>query len=115
MVDRYTLNDAHEPVPEPDLLTWALWMDQADRRVARTKLESGFEVSTVFLGLDHNFFGEGPPILFETMIFRPAADGNWKNDEWTDLCHRYATWAEAETGHMEIVEQLGVRLKGRVK
>lgn len=26
-------------------------------------------VSTVFLGIDHNFGPPGPPVLFETMIF----------------------------------------------
>jgi hypothetical protein len=29
----------------------------------------GVEISTVFLGLDHNFSGTGPPVLWETMIF----------------------------------------------
>lgn len=45
------------------------------RRVARTQIKDGPEVSTVFLGLDHNFAGLGAnPFLYETMVF--------KADEW---------------------------------
>ena len=54
-------------------------------------------VSTVFLGLDHRFWGEGQPILFETMIF-----GGPFNDNQTMYCdyqERYCTWGQAETGH----------------
>lgn len=57
---------------------------------------NGWRVSTVFLGLDHQW-GDGPPLLFETMIFR---DGDVPDvaelNEWQD---RYSTWAEAEAGH----------------
>lgn len=31
-------------------------------------------VSTVFLGIDHRFGGDGPPVLFETMIFGGPLD-----------------------------------------
>ena len=47
-------------------------------------------VSTVFLGLDHAFDG-GTPLLFETMIF------GGEHDEYQE---RYATWDEAEAGHL---------------
>ena len=43
------------------------------------------EVSTVFLGIDHQF-GYGKPLLFETMIF------GGKNDGYQT---RYSTWEEA--------------------
>lgn len=108
---RYIL-DGKEVVPAPDLLAWARWFETADRRVARTDLDSGVWVSTVFLGLDHSWSGDGPPIVFETMAFNAPYEG-------TDLdgkprivncdemdCRRYATWAEAELGHMEMVEEL---------
>jgi hypothetical protein len=32
-------------------------------------------ISTVFLGLDHRHFGDGPPLLFETMVFGGSRDG----------------------------------------
>jgi hypothetical protein len=48
----------------------------------------------VFLGIDHNFFGDGPPILFETMVFGGPMDQDQR---------RYSTWDEAEFGHAAIV------------
>lgn len=53
-------------------------------------------ISTVWLGLDHSF-GDGPPLIFETMIF-----GGTLND----YCERYATEEEAEEGHQRAVEQV---------
>ena len=55
------------------------------------------EVSTIFMGLDHNFSNEGPPILFETMVFGGALDQEQA---------RYATWEEAEAGHKAMVEMV---------
>ena len=57
-------------------------------------------ISTVFLGMDHNFLGPTPKI-FETMIL------GGRYDEWQ---WRYATWDEAVAGH-----EYAVRLvKGEV-
>lgn len=54
------------------------------------------EISTVFLGLDHGW-GDGPPSLFETMVF----GGAWDQDQ-----ERYCTWDEAEAGHKATVEKI---------
>ena len=51
-------------------------------------------VSTVFLGINHNYFG-GCPLLWETMVF---PDG--------EVCQRYSTYEEAMIGHREMVESL---------
>lgn len=48
------------------------------------------QISTVFLGIDHNRVGAGPPVLFETMIF----GGKYNCEQ-----RRYCTWDEAERGH----------------
>ncbi len=86
----------HEPMAV-DMLTWAKWIEKIDnRKVALTEINNKCEVSTIFLGLDHNWFGDGPPILFETMIF-----GGPLNREG----QRYATWEQAERGHEEWVVQ----------
>ena len=82
------------PVLEPDLMTWCEWFESADRVVFQTEIPGGL-VSTVFLGLDHQF-GIGPPLLFETMIFR---DGE-SDDSW-----RCSTWLEAEAQHARVVEK----------
>jgi hypothetical protein len=75
--------------------------DMAYARVARTRITSTsdpaieWEVSTVWLGVNHNFAGDGPPIIFETMVF-----GSGDGDQWMQ---RYATEAEARAGHAETV------------
>lgn len=87
--------DGQEPVAEPDVIKWAKWFGGADRQVA-LDIVDGRRVSTVFLGIDHNFRSSGPPVLFETMIFGPDEGGCW----------RYATWAEAAAGHAAVVAAL---------
>lgn len=81
-----------EPKAVDDVLEWAGWFETAERTVAKTHLPN-VEVSTIFLGLDHSFGGL-PPILFETMIF------GGEHDQYQD---RYATWEEAEAGHLRAV------------
>lgn len=89
-------------VPEPDLDKWARWFQTADREVAVTEVGS-FTVSTVFLGLNHRFFGEGPPILFETMVF--------SDRESTDYMTRCSTWLEAEKMHQKAVQKFTRRAR----
>ena len=86
-------------VPEPNPLVWAKWFEQADRHVAQDYL-GGERVSTVFLGIDHNW-EETSPVLYETMRF---AEGE------TQLVARYSTWEQAELGHRLIVESLQQQL-----
>lgn len=92
----YTLNDDHSVNLVHDSTAWRWWMDWADRRVDQT-IVGPYRISTVFLGLDHNF-GSGPPLLFETMCF----DGN----DTEVNCIRYETWEQAEWGHKEIVRRM---------
>ena len=73
--------------------TWARWWGPADNRIASDEIGKVY-ISTVFLGLDHNFRGRGDPILFETLIFGGALDGEMR---------RYCTYDEAERGHQEAV------------
>lgn len=82
------------PVECNDTLAWSKCFEINEaRRVASTE-KDGITVSTVFLGVDHNW-GEGPPVLFETMIF-----GGPENE----YQERYCTWEEAEEGHKRAVE-----------
>lgn len=93
--DKYILAaDGETPIPEPELVKWAAWFESAERHVAQDSLADGLRVSTVFLGLDHNFgFGsERVPILWETMIF--GADGDLE-----DYQERYKSYADAVAGH----------------
>lgn len=83
------------PVPGDDARTWALWMQQASRRVAETWVTPMLRISTIFLGLNHQFFEDGPPLLFETLVFRNG---------YADEQERYSTWHEAEQGHEHMVD-----------
>lgn len=73
--------------------------DPDARRVALDTV-GNMHVSTVFLVLDHGF-GQGPPVLFETIVF----SGTDNPDDWgADLdMRRYCTEAEALAGHNETV------------
>lgn len=99
MSDKYILVDGI-PALEPDLLKWAMWFETADRTVGMTVV-GRYEVSTVFLALDHNF-GCGIPVLYETMIFGP-------DDAQSDT-RRYATVEEAQEGHERVVAALAERV-----
>ena len=65
---------------------------EGDRTVARTQVGDAM-VSTVFLGLDHNW-GQGPPLIFETMVF------GGPNNEYM---LRYSTESAALAGHDQVV------------
>jgi len=69
MSDKYILDVDWNPVPCPDLLVWGRWMQQiGNGRIVVKEKVGDCEVSTVFLGLDHSY-GEGPPLLWETLVF----------------------------------------------
>jgi len=94
MSGRYIL-DGHKAV-KVDLMTWAEWFEKIEsRHVAREKIGDA-EISTVFLGIDHSF-GQGPPLLFETMVFGGALD------QEQDRC---TNWEEAETMHAAMCERV---------
>lgn len=82
-------------VPMDDLREWAEWFETAERVVKQEDV-GPYLVSTVFLGLDHNFAMHGPPILFETMI--------WVDGATLDYQERCSTWDEALVMHQEGVE-----------
>lgn len=99
----FVLDDNRHPVACPDVLKWGLWYEQADRSVAYTTVKDGY-LSTVFLAIDHSFLPGAKPLLFETMLFMRDGDCN--------LIARYATWPEAELGHLEWCEQHAELLEG---
>jgi hypothetical protein len=85
------------------LMEWAEWFETAERHVALTPLDE-YTVSTVFLGLDHRWSGDGPPIVFETMIYGPKQEisllGRKREvPEFLDYQERYCTYEQALEGH----------------
>lgn len=85
---QYVLNEHGEAKPCEDLLEWGRWMQKAERHIGDDHVGE-VHVSTVFLGLDHSF-GDGPPILWETMIF------GGEHDQYQE---RYTTREVALAGH----------------
>lgn len=93
--------ETKEVTPAGDLLDWARWMEEHDRRVARwgfiVKLPWNGKpilevlISTVFLGLDHSFNPNSQPLVFETMMF--------VNNTGDVYVERYTSWDEAVAGH----------------
>lgn len=84
------------PVKVPTLMDWAMTFSDPQNKIANDQVGDA-SVSTVFLGIDHNFFGDGPPVLFETMVFVGKGDGQMK---------RYASYDDAERGHKETLAEV---------
>lgn len=74
-----------------------------DRFDLKTEVEYNgktYGVSTVELGMNHNF-GIGRPLNYETMIF--IHDGFGGNNEFEYFQKRYTTQEEAKKAHFNIV------------
>ena len=82
--------------PCKNIYDWAFLGKTAERhkQIADTYLYE-CRISTVFLGINHSYSNDGPPLLFETMIFGGKHDG---------LQCRCSTYLQAERGHAIIVE-----------
>ena len=65
-------------------------------------------ISTVFLGIDHNFGGAvgDPPVVFETMVFGGDLD---------ESMDRYTTWRKAKIGHLVFVAKFDEIIRKRFK
>lgn len=99
MTDKYILQGT-TPVLEPNLYAWAQWFETAERHVAETWVTPDVRVSTVFLGLDHQW-SDGPPLLWETMVFGAGMGED---------CWRWSTYHDAKQGHERMVEQVRAAL-----
>ena len=126
MTERWKIHYIREPDgtirTTEDSLEWAKWFQTANRRICLDVIPlrslflrilrllfflptRGGYLSTVFLGIDHNFSYEGPPILFETMAF----------DIDIDVESRWATENEARIGHGVILQMLQAkRARGEI-
>lgn len=106
-IGHWILDENHDPV-KATLMQWAQWVEVFENKIVEQTEIEGYMISTVFLGLDHNWSGQGPPILFETMVFR-AADWHEPDKDKRRLVdqdmNRYATWDEAKKGHRRFIWQ----------
>lgn len=103
---RYILDARGEPVPCEDINEWGRWYGNIDnRRLAEDRDEApgapDIRISTVFLALDHQW-GDGPPVLWETLVFGGPLDGEMD---------RYTSRAAALRGHQAMCERVGRSLR----
>lgn len=95
----YVLDERKNP-KRATLEEYAAWLaskgGEEYRVVDQTKITKEITVSTVFLGVDHNS-GDGPPLLWETIIFGLCANGCACNAR--DFVERYSTFEGAKKGH----------------
>jgi hypothetical protein len=108
---QYILDDAGEPVPCHDLIEWGRFMASEHLRRVAQDLDEGdpgkeVRVSTVFLGLDHNFFGKGPPVLWETLVFGGVLDGEMD---------RYTSRAAALEGHQAMCLRVRATIEKKIE
>ena len=98
---RHYILEGHEPraVDVAEFAPWWASHPGPKRAVAQETLPDGRWLSTVFLGFDHGW-SDGPPLLFETMLFRS------QDDLTEELCRRYSTWDEAAAGHAAVLRRL---------
>lgn len=92
----YILDERGEPVECDDVLAWGAWFETAKRTVAHDVVGDA-RVSTVFLGVDHNFRGGGFPLLWETMVFGGPLDMEQE---------RYACAGDALLGHAGVLARV---------
>jgi hypothetical protein len=101
---RYFLLKDRTIIPCPDISVWAREHEQGTRQIANDYVGS-VRVSTIFLGLDHNYNDSQEPILFETMVFN---EGSW-SERRQDRC---STWEQAQGMHMTMLARV---LSGRLE
>jgi len=96
MSDYYIL-DGHKAIPCTSL-EWARWYETAkQKRIVAKDTVCGHDISTVFLGLDHQWNDVGPPHIFETMVFGGPLDQEQE---------RCSTWEQAEKMHGDMCNRV---------
>lgn len=85
---------------------WLIRRQAGDyKRVASTVLDKDGEkrvVNTVWLGLNHRFNDDLPPLIFETTVYAATNNGTVLDD----YQERYTTETEALAGHGRAVESV---------
>lgn len=106
----YILDERGESVPESDTLKWGEWFEVNPRSLGDDSI-GPYRVSTIFLGVDYSF-GDGPPVLWETIIFGMPEEmevipkirrRKRKSFRKTVEMMRYTSKAEALAGHASAI------------
>jgi hypothetical protein len=97
-MDRYILDDDGNPIRETEYSLWDAWMSLERFKsciLAKNIIgDAAAVVTTVFTGLDYSFAG-GPPLLYQSTLFRADMRG--------EVTRRYPTKLEAMAGHTDLL------------
>ncbi len=100
MSDYYKLDENKNAIP-CSIDEWAecrnKMIKEKSKHVAQETINDKW-ISTIWIGIDHQWHDKGQPQIFETMIFEDNGKG------YEIYCNRYSTWKEAEEGHQKSVE-----------
>ena len=99
----HTYNRQGEPI---DIYEFARLMEDMAYVHVGMAAVGDLTISTVWMGINHNFTFEGPPIIFETMIFGPREEGAPFDEDLDDLVGmqwRYPSEEAALAGHDQAV------------
>lgn len=98
----YDLNDKpYEGDTESIMFQWAKDFENIENRRVGLDTVGNKTISTVWLGTNHAFSPDSPPLIYETGVCGP--DGDW------DIITRYSTREQAIKGHEEIKRDITLR------
>jgi hypothetical protein len=109
---KYTVLDEDGNLQPATLMQWAMWFEKQAQRFILLDyfMDRAYKVSTVFLGLDHNYAPTGPGHYFETMVFGPPQEKeifglprSLRDDLWMSRCE---TLKEAKAMHQDGIRWL---------
>jgi hypothetical protein len=109
----YRMDGTPYPPGEAGMLEWAADMNKP-RHVGMTRLANGRHISTVWLGLDHNYWPKGAPVIFESAYVGDKYESygtilGRRVFTQIDVLDRYCTKDDALAGHNAIVDRYNLR------
>jgi len=91
----YLLDENKKPYKAASLREALKIYENPDMKITKQDYIGDVFVSTVFLGIDHNYENQGDPVLWETMIFGGMYD---------EYQERYTSHEDALAGHQRALD-----------
>jgi len=96
----YILDNNYNVIKTTDAAVWSEFFKTKKRFLFYNETKK-YQVSTVFLGIDYNYYDDiVEPLVFESMVF----DENGNDLDLT----RYPSYKEAKKGHIELCHKYGI-------
>ncbi len=101
----YLLDDNGDPVPTLDIVEFARFMGDLEKRCLARSQVVNLVVWTIFIGFGYEPMDDTPPVFWETLV---EEDGHWRS------YRRWLSRDEANQGHDHLVDVLRVELAGEL-